>query len=70
MARSKTKSSEFFSNLSGANALKLFTKHSDLLLPVGLMLAIGTFFISIPVSIWPFLSSCSELRFIFRARCS
>lgn len=50
MAKAKTKSYDrFFQSLSGAGALKFLTRHSDLLLPIGLMLAIGTFFISIPV---------------------
>ncbi|MET0753984.1 MAG: type III secretion system export apparatus subunit SctV [Pyrinomonadaceae bacterium] len=49
MAKAKTKPFDFLSNLSGAGALKFLSKHGDLLLPVGLMLAIGTFFISIPV---------------------
>jgi type III secretion protein V len=50
MAKAKTKSFEqILSNFSGGGTLKFLAKHSDLLLPIGLMLAIGTFFISIPV---------------------
>ena len=51
MAKAKNKSFDFLSNFSTDKVLKFLTRHSDLLLPVGVMLAIGTFFISIPTGL-------------------
>lgn len=39
---------KFVGDLKSGNFLKVIAKHTDLLLPIGLMLAIGTFFVSIP----------------------
>ncbi|MEP6901866.1 MAG: FHIPEP family type III secretion protein, partial [Actinomycetota bacterium] len=39
---------KFFQDVANGNFLKVIARHTDLLLPVGLMLAIGTFFILIP----------------------
>jgi type III secretion protein V len=48
MAKSKYSINNFFHDLKSGNFLKVIARHTDLLLPVGLMLAIGTFFILIP----------------------
>ena len=48
MAKSKLSFNKFIGDIKSGNALKVIAKHSDLLLPIGLMLAIGTFFIGIP----------------------
>lgn len=48
MAKSKLSFNKFIGDVKSGNALKVIARHSDLLLPIGLMLAIGTFFIGIP----------------------
>lgn len=39
---------KLFNDVANGNVLKVIQRHSDLLFPIGIMLAIGTFFISIP----------------------
>ena len=51
MAVSKFSGSKFFEDLTNGNFLKVIGRHSDLLFPIGVMLAIGTFFISIPTAL-------------------
>lgn len=51
MANSKFSVSNVIQDIAGGNFLKFIGKHSDLLFPIGVMLAIGTFFISIPTAL-------------------
>ena len=51
MASSKFSVGKIFQDIASGNFLKLIAKNSDLLFPIGVMLAIGTFFISIPTSL-------------------
>ncbi len=51
MATSKLSIGKFAQDLKSGNFLKVIARHGDLLLPIGLMLAIGTFFFSIPTPV-------------------
>lgn len=51
MAQSKNSLNKFTRTLRNGNLLQIISGHGDLLLPIGVMLAIGTLFISIPTSI-------------------
>jgi type III secretion protein V len=51
MAQPKLSFGKFFEDVRGGNFLQVISRHADLLLPIGLMLAIGTFFFSIPTSV-------------------
>ncbi len=48
MANSTASINKIYQDVSSGNFLKVIAGHSDLLFPIGVMLAIGTFFISIP----------------------
>ncbi len=51
MAISKPSFGKFVQDLKSGNFLRAIARHGDLLLPIGLMLAIGTLFFSIPTPI-------------------
>lgn len=51
MAIPKFSPTRIYKDIANGNFLKVIAKHSDLLFPIGVMLAIGTFFISIPTSL-------------------
>lgn len=51
MAKSKSSIGKLIQNVKSGDFLKIIASQSDLLLPIGLMLAIGTFFFSIPTSV-------------------
>jgi len=55
MAKPASTLKNVIAGIKSGEFLKLIANHSDLLLPVGLMLAIGTFFISIPTQLISFL---------------
>lgn len=44
MANSTFSLGKIYQDLANGNLLKMLARHSDLLFPVGVMLAIGTFF--------------------------
>lgn len=48
MANSAISFGKIYRDLTNGNFTKIIARHSDLLFPIGVMLAIGTFFISIP----------------------
>ena len=51
MANSTFSFAKIYQDIAGGNFLKTIVRHSDLLFPIGVMLAIGTFFISIPTAL-------------------
>lgn len=51
MAQPKNSLNKFTNEIRSGNFLRIISGHSDLLLPIGVMVAIGTLFISIPTSI-------------------
>ena len=51
MANSTFSFAKIYQDIAGGNFLKTIARHSDLLFPIGVMLAIGTFFISIPTAL-------------------
>ncbi len=51
MANSTFSVGKIYRDIAGGNVLKTIARHSDLLFPIGVMLAIGTFFISIPTAL-------------------
>ncbi len=51
MANHQFNIGKFFENVTNGSFLKVIARHSDLLFPIGVMLAIGTFFISIPTAL-------------------
>ncbi len=51
MANSTFSFSKIYQDVTSGNFLKVIAKHSDLLFPIGVMFAIGTFFISIPTAL-------------------
>ena len=51
MANSTFSFAKIYRDIAGGNFLKTIARHSDLLFPIGVMLAIGTFFISIPTAL-------------------
>jgi len=51
MANSTFSFSKIYQDVTNGNYLKTIARHSDLLFPIGVMLAIGTFFISIPTAL-------------------
>lgn len=48
MANSTFSFGRIYQDITNGNFLRIISRHSDLLFPIGVMLAIGTFFISIP----------------------
>lgn len=51
MANSTFSFGKIYRDVTGGNFLKVIARHSDLLFPIGVMFAIGTFFISIPTAL-------------------
>ena len=51
MANSTFSFAKIYQDVTNGNYLKTIARHSDLLFPIGVMLAIGTFFISIPTAL-------------------
>ena len=51
MANSRFSFAKIYRDIAGGNFTKTIARHSDLLFPIGVMLAIGTFFISIPTAL-------------------
>jgi type III secretion protein V len=51
MANSTFSVGKIYQDITNGNYLKTIARHSDLLFPIGVMLAIGTFFISIPTAL-------------------
>lgn len=48
MANSTSSAGKIYQDIAGGDFSKTIAKHADLLFPIGVMLAIGTFFIAIP----------------------
>lgn len=55
MAKPASTLNNVIAGIRSGNFLKVIANHSDLLLPIGLILAIGTFFVSVPTQIISFL---------------